>query len=98
MPQSHSGSCSQNNPETPIASPGGNGISYPRGDKFGLTAPTLVVLGGRSEPLAPEAVGKLVRAAPRARTIDVAAAGHMIPVDTNDPFTAAVRDLFASLR
>lgn len=65
-----------------------------------LMAPTLLVRGGRSELVTPQAVDELVRAMPHARVVDVAGvgAGHMVAGDANDPFTAAVRDFLASLR
>lgn len=55
-----------------------------------LTVPTLIVRGGRSELVSPEAVDELIAAMPHARTIDVAGAGHMIAGDDNDTFTDAV--------
>ncbi|HZT66977.1 MAG TPA: alpha/beta hydrolase [Acidimicrobiales bacterium] len=63
-----------------------------------LMAPTLLVRGGRSELVTPEAVDELVRAVPHARTVDVAGAGHMVAGDANDPFTAAVCEFISSLR
>jgi len=62
-----------------------------------LTAPTLLVRGGRSELVTPEAVDELVRAAPHARTVDVAEAGHMIAGDASDPFTSVVCEFLSAL-
>jgi pimeloyl-ACP methyl ester carboxylesterase len=62
-----------------------------------LTAPTLVVRGGRSELVTLEAVEELVRAVPHAHTVDVAGAGHMVAGDANDPFSSAVCEFLSSL-
>lgn len=62
-----------------------------------LKVPTLLVRGGRSELVTPEAVDELMRAVPHARTVDVTGAGHMVAGDANDPFTAAVCEFLSSL-
>lgn len=62
-----------------------------------LTAPTLLVRGGRSELVTPEAVDELVCAVPHALTVDVAGAGHMVAGDANDPFSAAICEFLSAL-
>jgi pimeloyl-ACP methyl ester carboxylesterase len=62
-----------------------------------LAVPTLVIRGGRSELVSPEAVDELVAAMPNARTVEVSDAGHMIAGDDNDTFTDAVTDFLCRL-
>ncbi len=63
-----------------------------------LQAPTLLVRGGISDVVSPDAARELVAAIPHARYVDVTEAGHMVAGDRNDAFTAEVMRFAASLR
>src|SRR5690606_6511512 len=51
-----------------------------------ITAPTLLVRGGRSDVVTPEAVREFLELCPQASHVDVAGAGHMLTGDDNDAF------------
>ena len=55
-----------------------------------VTAPVLVVRGGRSDVVDDEGIAEFLAAVPHARVVDVAEAGHMVAGDDNDDFTSAV--------
>lgn len=55
-----------------------------------LTIPTLLVRGRMSDVVSEEGVSEFLEAAPHARFVDVADAGHMVAGDRNDVFTDAV--------
>jgi len=57
-----------------------------------LTLPTLLVWGGHSEIVTPEAVEKFKGLAPKAEVTRVAEAGHMIAGDSNSIFGKTVLD------
>jgi pimeloyl-ACP methyl ester carboxylesterase len=57
-----------------------------------LTVPTLLVRGGASELVTPEAADEFVRHARDAEFVDVAQARHMVAGDRNDAFADAVVD------
>ena len=57
-----------------------------------LTIPTLLVRGRMSDVVSEEGVSEFLEAAPHARFVDVADAGHMVAGDRNDVFTNAVVD------
>ncbi len=58
----------------------------------GLSVPTLLVRGGGSELVTPEAVDAFLALAPHAEYANVAEARHMVAGDRNDAFGAAVED------
>jgi pimeloyl-ACP methyl ester carboxylesterase len=63
-----------------------------------LAAPTLLVRGGSSELVTPEAAAEFLGLAPQADYVDVAEARHMVAGDRNDVFAdAIVRFLAARL-
>ena len=55
-----------------------------------VQAPKLLVRGGQSDLVTPEAVQLFLDAVPDSEFIDVAGTGHMVAGDDNDAFTAAV--------
>jgi pimeloyl-ACP methyl ester carboxylesterase len=55
-----------------------------------LPVPTLLVRGGSSELVTPEAAEEFVRLAPGAEYVDVAGARHMVAGDRNDAFASAI--------
>jgi pimeloyl-ACP methyl ester carboxylesterase len=55
-----------------------------------LDVPAMLVRGGSSDVVTPEAAEAVLRLIPRAKFIDVADASHMVAGDRNDAFTAAV--------
>jgi pimeloyl-ACP methyl ester carboxylesterase len=57
-----------------------------------LPVPTLLVRGGSSELVTPEAAREFVAMAPGAEYVDVADARHMVAGDRNDVFAAAILD------
>ena len=57
-----------------------------------IDVPTLLVRGGRSELVSPEAVDEFCRLVPHAKFVDVSDAGHMVAGDKNDVFACAVMD------
>jgi pimeloyl-ACP methyl ester carboxylesterase len=56
----------------------------------GVSVPTLLVRGGRSDVLGPAGVEELCRLIPHAEVRDIAEAHHMVAGDENDAFTATV--------
>lgn len=58
----------------------------------GITVPTMLVRGSRSELVSEAAVEEFLDLVPHARFIDVKEAGHMVAGDKNDAFAAAVVD------
>jgi pimeloyl-ACP methyl ester carboxylesterase len=58
----------------------------------GLSVPTLLVRGGASELVTPEAVEAFLALAPHAEYANVAQARHMVAGDRNDAFGAAVEE------
>lgn len=62
-----------------------------------LQAPVLLVRGGISDVVSPDAAKELVRAIPHARYVDVTDAGHMVAGDRNDAFTTEVLRFAAEL-
>jgi esterase len=56
-----------------------------------VTVPTLLVRGAESDVLKPETAERCVREMHRARLVTVPAAGHSVPGDNPDDFTAAVQ-------
>jgi pimeloyl-ACP methyl ester carboxylesterase len=56
-----------------------------------LSAPTLLVRGGSSELVTPEAAREFLALAPDAEFVDVADARHMVAGDRNDAFAGAIR-------
>lgn len=63
-----------------------------------LAVPTLMVRGRESDVVSEETADEFLRAAPRARFVDVSKAGHMVAGDRNDVFSAAVVDFLRELR
>jgi pimeloyl-ACP methyl ester carboxylesterase len=57
-----------------------------------LTVPTLLVRGGSSELVTPEAAAEFRALAPGAEFVDVAEARHMVAGDRNDVFGSAIVD------
>jgi pimeloyl-ACP methyl ester carboxylesterase len=57
-----------------------------------LTVPTLLVRGGSSDIVSPEAAKAFLDIVPHARLVDVGGAGHMVAGDKNDVFAAAIID------
>jgi pimeloyl-ACP methyl ester carboxylesterase len=55
-----------------------------------LCVPTLLVRGGSSELVSPEAAADFLRLAPAAEYVDVADARHMVAGDRNDVFADAI--------
>jgi pimeloyl-ACP methyl ester carboxylesterase len=55
-----------------------------------LDVPTMLVRGGSSDVVTPEAAEALLRMLPHAKFVDVADASHMVAGDRNDIFSAAV--------
>lgn len=55
-----------------------------------LAVPTLLVRGGASELVSPQAAREFVEMAPQAEYADVAEARHMVAGDRNDAFAAAI--------
>ena len=61
-----------------------------------ISVPTLLVRGGRSELVSPEAVDEFCQLVPHAKFVDVTDAGHMVAGDKNDVFARAVMDFLKS--
>lgn len=55
-----------------------------------VKVPKMLVRGGQSDLVTPEAVEQFLAAVPDAEFVDVAGTGHMVAGDDNDAFTAAV--------
>jgi non-heme chloroperoxidase len=60
-----------------------------------LTAPTLLVRGGKSDVLSEEGAQEFLQLVPHAEYIQIAGAGHMIAGDRNETFGLAARDFLA---
>ena len=63
----------------------------------GIRVPTLVVRGGRSDVITPEAVRAFQELLPEAEYFEVPEAGHMVVGDDNDVFTTAVSGFLARI-
>lgn len=63
----------------------------------GIRVPTLLVRGAESDVLTPEVAERVVAEMPRARLSIVPRAGHSVPGDNPDDFTAAVRTFVADV-
>lgn len=57
-----------------------------------IEAPIMLVRGGQSDLVTPEAVAGFLEAVPAAEYVDVAGTGHMVAGDDNDAFTVAVEE------
>lgn len=62
-----------------------------------VEAPTLLVRGAESDVLTPAVAERAVTEMRRARLVTVPAAGHSVPGDNPDDFTAAVTEFFGDL-
>jgi pimeloyl-ACP methyl ester carboxylesterase len=78
--------------------------AYARNMRSGMTAgadrldvPTLLVRGGSSDVVTPDAARQLLELIPHATYVDVADATHMVAGDRNDAFTSAVLEFAAPL-
>jgi esterase len=63
-----------------------------------VTVPTLLVRGADSDVLTEEVAQRAAREMPRARLVVVPSAGHSVPGDNPDDFTAAVREFLGDLQ
>ena len=57
-----------------------------------IAVPTLLVRGGESDLLSPQIAQRMMRENSKASRIDVAGAGHSVPLDQPDGFLLAVRE------
>lgn len=55
-----------------------------------VTAPTLVVRGGKSDVVSDEGIANMLELVPHAEIADVSDAGHMVAGDDNEVFAAAI--------
>jgi hypothetical protein len=62
-----------------------------------VAVPTLIVRGGESDVLSQEVAERAAREMQRARLVVVPGAGHSVPGDNPDDFTAAVREFLGDL-
>jgi pimeloyl-ACP methyl ester carboxylesterase len=62
-----------------------------------VRVPTLIVRGAESDVLSPEVAERAAREMQRAKLVVVASAGHSVPGDNPDDFTAAVREFIGEL-
>ena len=62
-----------------------------------VSVPTLLVRGGESDVLSAETAERATREMARARLVTVSGAGHSVPGDNPDEFTAAVREFLSDL-
>ncbi len=60
-----------------------------------VTAPMLLVRGGQSDLVTPEAAQSFLELVPEAEFVDVAGTGHMVAGDDNDAFTDAVSEFLS---
>lgn len=60
-----------------------------------ISVPTLLVRGGKSELVSPEAAREFLELVPHAEFVDVSGAGHMVAGDRNDVFAMAVLEFLA---
>lgn len=63
----------------------------------GVSIPTLVVRGARSDVVSDAGLADMLRLIPTARAVDVAAAGHMVAGDDNDVFASALKEFLNDL-
>jgi pimeloyl-ACP methyl ester carboxylesterase len=63
----------------------------------GVDVPVMLVCGERSEVVDEQAIAHLLQLLPRAKSVRVAGAGHMVAGDRNDSFAAAVLNFLAEL-
>jgi pimeloyl-ACP methyl ester carboxylesterase len=56
-----------------------------------IRAPTILIIGGESDLVNPDAVARLGRYIPRFEAIDVRGASHMVPQDRPEEFETIVR-------
>jgi esterase len=61
-----------------------------------ITAPTLIVRGGKSEVLEDQTLEDMVKAFPNANAVTVPEAGHTVPEDRTEEFIAALEKFLAS--
>jgi pimeloyl-ACP methyl ester carboxylesterase len=61
-----------------------------------MTMPALLVRGGHSDVVSPEAVKEFLAAAPQAQYQNLAGAHHMVVGDRNDAFTATILDFLVA--
>ena len=61
-----------------------------------VTAPVLIMRGGKSEVLRDKDADRMLREFPNATLVDIAEAGHTVPEDRTDDFLAAVEPFLAS--
>ena len=59
-----------------------------------ITCPTLLVHGAESDILLPATAVRIAGAIPGCQVVNVAHAGHPVPLDNPDGFLAAVRPFF----
>jgi pimeloyl-ACP methyl ester carboxylesterase len=57
-----------------------------------VDAPTLILRGGKSELVTPEAASEFVQMFPRGEFVEIGDAHHMVAGDQNDPFSQAMVD------
>lgn len=62
-----------------------------------LTGPTLIIRGAESDVLTQETAERAAREMQNARLVVIPGAGHSVPGDNPDAFTAAVREFLATL-
>lgn len=61
-----------------------------------VTAPVLIMRGGKSEVLRDKDADRMLREFPNATLVDIAEAGHTVPEDRTEEFLAAVEPFLAS--
>ena len=61
-----------------------------------ITAPTLLVRGADSDVLSTEVAKRMIDALPDGRLVEIAGAGHPVPMDQPESFARAVRDFFGA--
>jgi pimeloyl-ACP methyl ester carboxylesterase len=60
-----------------------------------IDCPTLIVRGAESDVLAPETARRMVQTQPRARLVEVPAAGHSVPGDQPEAFQRVLEEFLA---
>ena len=63
-----------------------------------LRVPTMLVRGGISDVVSEETTKEFLAAAPHAKYVDVAGAGHMVAGDRNDAFSKAVIEFLTEVK
>lgn len=63
-----------------------------------IGVPTLVVCGSADYPVVREAAQRLARELPKARLVEIAGAGHMLPIEKPDALAEAVLAFLGELR